>query len=52
MCEPNFVPIHQVDVETFHSRSENLNLLVVVEEKSEDHQGSLSVSSRDPEYLL
>ena len=29
---PNFVTIHQVDVETYHSINENFDLLVVLEE--------------------
>ena len=37
---PNFLPIYPVDVEIFHRISENVDLLVVIEEKSGDHQSN------------
>ncbi len=33
----NFYAIHPLDVEIFHCISENFNLLVALQEKSEDH---------------
>lgn len=38
MSVQNVVPIHPVDAEIFHSTGENFDLLVALEEKSEDHQ--------------
>ncbi len=38
MFVQNFVPIRPVDVEIFHKRRENFDLLVELGEKSEVHQ--------------
>lgn len=34
----NFITIHPPVVETFHSKPQNVNVMVAQEEKSEDHQ--------------
>lgn len=47
MWAPNFIEIHPVVVETFHS---NVKLMVVREEKPGNHQNHFDSSSEDHEF--
>ncbi len=38
MTVQHFAPIHPLDVKQFYWKSENIDLLVAAEEKSENHQ--------------
>ena len=48
----HFVPLHQVDVEIYHSITESFDLLMALEEKSEVQQSCMNSSFRDLEYVL
>ena len=41
------MPIHQVDIEIFQRINEKFDLLVALEEKSDDHQSRQDSSSGD-----
>lgn len=44
-----FVPIELIDVELFHWISKHFNLLVAIDEESEDHQSHYNSYSEDHE---
>lgn len=51
MCVPTVMVVQPTVVELFHSKPQNVNLVVALEEMSEDHQSGQDLSFGNNERL-